>query len=402
MKKRQLSDRFMPMALNMLNNLLVPFFNVLISALVVRLVSVELWGEYTSIILLVSTFTVVSLWGSKDYLAAVFSRDPASVRLNWVKQLQARQPVTWIAAAGILILVPGVTLKLLSAGILVTRSAMLSYEPLVIYQRRFRLKLVAELSGGILLCMMIVLFHQAMSIPGFLGFCLFSELVKLGVIATAFHREFPLAFLPKFDLQALRASAGFLWLSLSGFLLYKADLYFIAIFLDNLTLAKYQVLMAFLIFIHASATYLVQPLFRRLFLQNIALVRKISARLFTNGTWMTLAALLVVNLVLEYAFGIRVSAMVLAAAWLFLLPAYYYAPLICYLFAAKRELAVLAVNTGGFISTAAACWLLNNLLDDPILAVMMAAAITQWLMLVTYILVTAKRPFKKEYIYEEK
>lgn len=390
------------MAMNLLSNLLVPFFNVLISVLVVRLVSVELWGDFTRIILLVSTFTVFSLWGSKDYLSAAFSRDPGAVQHNWKNQLASRQPVTWLAITAILILVPGLLLKLFSAGILVTRAASLSYEPLVIYHRRFRLKFAAEISGGAFLCLVIVLFHETMTVQRFLGFCVLSELIRLIIIAPAFHPEYPLSFLPKFDLKALRTSSGFLWLSLSGFLLYKADQYFIAIFLDNLTLAKYQLVMAFLILIHAAATYLVQPLFRRVLLQKLALVKNLSARLFINGVWMTLAALLMVKLVLEYAYEIRLPVSLFGAAWLFLLPAYYYAPLICYLFAASREKLVLAVNTGGFISTLAASWLLTRLLQDPMLAVMLAAAITQWLMLAVYALATPKQAVKKEYIYEKK
>ncbi|MBI5566993.1 MAG: hypothetical protein HY870_18995, partial [Chloroflexi bacterium] len=69
--------RLILVSANIANGLLLPLLNPLISIFVVRLASIELWGEYVALLIGLQLAAHIIGWGNKDYLLRQFSFSPA-------------------------------------------------------------------------------------------------------------------------------------------------------------------------------------------------------------------------------------------------------------------------------------------------------------------------------------
>ena len=87
---RRLRRRGPVIVANTANNLIVPFFGVFVSLLVVRLASVELWGAFVDVMIIVQLAAHVVGWGNKEYLLRAFSFNPADLARQWQTSLVTR------------------------------------------------------------------------------------------------------------------------------------------------------------------------------------------------------------------------------------------------------------------------------------------------------------------------
>jgi hypothetical protein len=130
----------------------VPLLNVLVALLVVRLASVERWGEVVPLLLGVQLAAHVAGWGQKEYLLRAFSRAPAQLAAAWQTSLLTRLPL--LALAGVLAALLGLPAHQWGLVLLWLLGLVLAqaHEPLVAYRRAFGLALAIDLTTlGLLL-----------------------------------------------------------------------------------------------------------------------------------------------------------------------------------------------------------------------------------------------------------
>ncbi len=63
---------------------------VLLSLVIVRFKSVELWGEYAEILIWSNLFLLFLSFGNNDYLLKTFSEHPSKVNQKWLNNILVR------------------------------------------------------------------------------------------------------------------------------------------------------------------------------------------------------------------------------------------------------------------------------------------------------------------------
>ena len=86
---------------NSFNSLLVPVFGIVVSLLVVRLTSVELWGMFVEVMIWAQLAAMVVGWGNKEFLLRAFSRQPAQMAVRWQSSLVTRSALLLPAGLGL-------------------------------------------------------------------------------------------------------------------------------------------------------------------------------------------------------------------------------------------------------------------------------------------------------------
>ena len=68
----------------------IPLGNILISWLVIRFWSADLWGQFVDYLIWVQLLAHILAWGSRDYAIRAFSRSPADITIIWFESLFTR------------------------------------------------------------------------------------------------------------------------------------------------------------------------------------------------------------------------------------------------------------------------------------------------------------------------
>lgn len=136
--------RFQLIALNALSNMSSPIGSMICSWLVIRLISPELWGAYTKIILWFMLATQLTGFGNKEYLLREFSKNPKDIFPALKSAFLARSRVFLAAACIILFLPITIILKCILIGWLLARFVYSSFDPLLLFERKFSITLILE------------------------------------------------------------------------------------------------------------------------------------------------------------------------------------------------------------------------------------------------------------------
>ena len=372
---------------NSFNSLLLPLFNVLISLWVVRVASVDLWGDFVALLVVAQLGAHVLAWGNKEYLLRAFSLDPARVAESWQSNLLTRLALFplfaliallgWSPAQGFL-------LALWTLGLVICQS----FEALVIYRRAFTAAIGIELGGiGVLLASItalgagltvdaLLLLFAAVTLGKAAALALAFRGERLSVHATASRRA---RFAPAYFGLAL----PFFLLGFSGMLQSRIDLYSVSIFLPEREVGQYQVFINLMLYLQAMANFVLTPFVKGLYRLDADAIRRVSIRLLGLGLLLTPPALFAVDWMLSRVYAIELSPLYLALGGLYVLPVYYYLPTIYALYKENRQNRVLWINLSG-----AALNLLLNLFLVPrrgALGALLATTLVQWFVLACYL-----------------
>ena len=73
-----------------MSNLILPIGNLVLSFLVTKFASVQLWGEFIEVLIIAQLGAHVVSWGNKEYLLREFSLRPAQISKIWQTSLISR------------------------------------------------------------------------------------------------------------------------------------------------------------------------------------------------------------------------------------------------------------------------------------------------------------------------
>jgi hypothetical protein len=138
--------------LNSIQNLLTPALNISISALVIRLASRELWGEFVSALITAQLIAHILAWGNKEYLLRQFSQHPQTIPQAWREVFISRFAVFLLICPVLLFLNGGLYIVWI-APLMIAQS----FEVLIVYRRGFAYAVFAEMTitGGMLTALLL-------------------------------------------------------------------------------------------------------------------------------------------------------------------------------------------------------------------------------------------------------
>ncbi len=391
--------RIIPVLGNSVYTLITPVLSVLISLLIVRLESVTLWGRFVSVLIVMNLVNHLLYWGNKEYLLREISNHPQSIPEIWRENLTSRMILLGMASF-ILLLIP---LPLIHKWIIFLwmAGAMIyqSFESLIIYKRKFIPAFATEVSVTLTLAGGIIFFRDMLTLNLISGLFMGSILLKGTILIIIFRRDVFERFSLRFRIRVFTAALPFFALGLTGMLQSKMDLYCVTWFLPEKDAGEYQIFINLLIYIQVAANVIIQPFIKNIYRMGRTVLKKLSLQLIIAGTGITLAGVAVIFAVTRWIYQIEIPGAALWWGGVYALPVYYYITKIYLLFKTGRQNQVVYVNTGGII-----CNLTLNLLLIPIYGMtgaIAAAAMTQWLMLISYLLIEKRQLLRDEMVLRE-
>lgn len=215
---------------------------MLVSLVVIQSNSLELWGEFTEALVTVNFLSVLLAFGNKDYLVRAFSKHPSTLKSQWNKIFWSRIPILIFAVTCLYFLTYDTSLFLICAVWLTLNFIQQSFDSLVLFFKNFRQTLLIELLCSILLLGFLIYFGNKITLQllllSYAGAQVIRTLLLLGMYWA--HLDFPRS--SSFSLAELKLLTPFFLLGLGGFLVDKADLLCVSIFLPHSEKASYQII----------------------------------------------------------------------------------------------------------------------------------------------------------------
>ena len=130
---------------------------VLLSLVIVRFKSVELWGEYAEILIWSNLFLLFLSFGNNDYLLKTFSEYPSKVNQTWLNNILVRSFL--LIPSGILIFFTPAFLDIEIDVLLLVLLKFLnqSFKSLIVFNRKFKLNIGVESFFLVTLLLMVIL-----------------------------------------------------------------------------------------------------------------------------------------------------------------------------------------------------------------------------------------------------
>jgi O-antigen/teichoic acid export membrane protein len=348
---------------NALNLVLVPLCGVVVSVLVVRLASADVWGRLVGWLLLAQLGAHIVAWGNKDYLVRAFSRNPSQLAQAWQTSLFTR---------AVLLVPVGIWLALQDASpwrglLLVLWCALLAYdqafEAPVVYYKRFGLAAAVDLSAIVVQVAGVLLLGPQLDFNAlvlmFIGSTLLKGVALSAIVARAL---FTRGWVGVPDWGELRAAFPLFLLTLSGLLASRVDVYAVNALLPREEVAQYQVYLNFLLMLQTGAAVLLLPFVKNLYRLGANAFLRQSFVLTGFGLAGALAGVAFIGWMFPLLYHWTLTVTQLALGVLLVLPAFYYVPVVYALYQQHRERwVVLCSFAGAAASLALSVWLLPRL-----------------------------------------
>jgi O-antigen/teichoic acid export membrane protein len=375
---------------NSVNSLLLPVFNIAISYLVIRFASVDLWGEFVQWLIIVQLGAHIVSWGNKEYLLRAFSFNPSQIAQAWQTSLISRSGL-FVLLCGMLVFVgtslpQRLLLTFWSLGLVLFQS----YDVLIVYKKDFLFAALVESLTLTALALTIIGLGTEITLEWLIFLFGLVYLFKAGIYLLRYHPLTtpqvisPVSLAHRFEFKYFKLAFPFFLLGFSGMLQSRIDLYAVNIFLSKSEVGQYQVFINLMIYLQSVSAFILIPFVKSIYRLGYRSIQKMSVRLFGLGLLMLAPALWLIHLMLTYIYQFSLSPHFLLAGGLFVLPIYFYLPIIYALYKTDRETVVLKIN---IIGTALNFGL--NLLLLPrvgMIGAVIASAISQWAMLVAYLM----------------
>lgn len=384
LRHRKYKRRAALIAANSFNSLLVPVFGIVVSLLVVRLASVELWGAFVDVMIWVQLAAMVVGWGSKEYLLRAFSRQPAQIPALWQANLVTRLALLLPVGLSLALLGWPAALWLQALAWLAALFVAGSHDAVVVYRRAFVLAAGIELAATALTVGGVLAMRAGLTVETLTAIFGLAAALRAVALSIAFRGDVWTGFFALcrgagrrlWQPANLRQAFPFFALGLSGMLQSRIDLYSVNFFLTPQDVGAYQVFSSFLLYVQSLAAFILTPFLKGVFRLGYDAIARVSARLFLFGLLIIGPALLLIWGILTFLYHLPLPALFYILGALYVLPIYYYLPTIYALYKAERQGAVLAVNLCGLAANLA----LNSVLLPRVglVGAILSATVVRW------------------------
>lgn len=220
----------------------------------------------------------------------------------------------------------------------------LSFEPLIVYYKKFTMSVTAEIIPNLFIYSCIFIFR-----PG-LKFILISYFLYYAfriVFFTLLFKKYIFintAFKKLYDFSIFKYSAGFFLLGLTGMLGSRADQYIASILLPGEELGKYQVIKNFLLYFQAVSVFVIYPYLKNFYRLKQNSVQALNKTFIAGGFIIVIPSVFFLWLIMNYIYNYSFELNTYIISVFFILPSFMYIIPVYYLYSIKKEKLVLLAN----------------------------------------------------------
>ena len=337
--------RFLTIAAHAFNKLSPPAFNIVISVIIIRIFSDELWGQFIALSLISNLAIQVISWGHKEYLIKAFSQDSKNVAFLWQQTFVSRGALYLLSLpVFIFFLTLPIDLKIGLALWTFTLYIYRSFDVLVLYYRHFNLSTILEFFGYVFLILGIILLKSDFSIIDLLWLNIAITLLK-SICIVVFYRNRIFQHLKlKPNILFFREGLPFFLPSLIGFVQSKADIYVVAFSLSQNKLAEYQIFITLLSMIHQTALLAITPYTKSMYRLNDEITNRFAWMFFKWGLAVSLFSMPVIYFIVTFYYQFKLEWSAYFMGFLLILPLFFYSIKTYQWFKHNDQYKVVAIN----------------------------------------------------------
>jgi hypothetical protein len=335
---------------NVIRQLLVSAFNVVIPFLVIHFGSKEIWGKFVPMLLFSLLAIQVINWGNKEYQLRQFSRFPNKIGVDYSTILATRLPLVF--GFGI---IGFFMFPILQAGFILLwvlgRFLIHSAEALVIFEKEFNTSIVIESGSFFVFCLSFFYLRSSLGLFPLLVLYSLYQLIK-GLGYFFFFRNYLITNI-SFDIAFYKSAFPFFLLSILGFLASKVDVYIIANLGNKITTADYQIINSLLVFIMSLSAFMYVPFTKNIYRNTDSVIGKTGRLLLLSGLLIVPAGLISVYVILKYYLHLNLPLIFYPIAFAYVFPAFAYGIDVVNLFRLQKEKTVVGFLFIGAVANAA-------------------------------------------------
>jgi O-antigen/teichoic acid export membrane protein len=362
-------------------------FNFVFSILMVRFYSAELWGSFAQLMLMMTFFTQITGWGSKDFLVREFSRNTQLSHL-WQTSLTSRMlifllmlPIIWMYGSS-------QQVTYLFTGWCLVNFVLRSFDSAIVFERKFYHAVFIELAGFLAILASFFLLGDRVTLPALISLFIGSAVLKILLYLPIFRKQYIEPIDGAFSQQYLILSIPYFLPPFISFLNAKADTFAIALTLSEKELGEYYVLVSLLSYCHAVGALALVPFLKNIYRIKAESLRKIKRAFFLGGmTWAT-GCLIATYFLLEYIYKIHFEVQVYLVSALAMPPFFIYYLLMQEFFKNDKPYPVVIINLVTAVVNFAVSLVLIHFLG--FLGGLIAFATMQWMILFGFVITRNK------------
>jgi O-antigen/teichoic acid export membrane protein len=320
-------------------------------------------------------------WGNKDFLLREFSLEPMNLHQHWHKNMHAR---IWMFSLAFIIpffLPITLKLKLLLLVFLAARFLYQSYDVIILFKKRFATSILFESIAFLIIALWVWYNSTTITLNRLVAVYTLSEIIKALGMYLVFRKEFPLRRIG-FHWEYFRNALPFFLLGFTGLFQSKVDLICVTIFLSKTQIAQYQVYMGFLLLVQSSSSFILAPFAKNIYRLKKDSIMRIAFRLLIIGIITSAIAIPMVNYIIIKLYHFSLPMAALLSGGLFVIPVFYYSPIIYYLLKLNSQRKILLINIVGITLAFTLNMILIPTSTNGISGATDAIAITQWVLLI--------------------
>lgn len=384
LRQPRLRRRALTVLTNTFNSLIVPGFGVLVSLVVVRRGSTELWGAFVEIMIYVQLAAHIVGWGNKEYLLRAFSFSPAHIAQEWQTSLITRLALLVPVGAVVVALMPSPTLAGLALAWCAGLVLYQANDVLILYRKDFVYSIAVELAAIALMVGAVVWQGSNLTVSGLVFWFALTAWLKAAAFLLRYRGHVLVGWVGRFWPRYFRLALLFFLLGFTGLLQSRVDLYAVNYYLAPVRVGQYQVFINLMLYLQSISAFILMPFAKTIYRLDVTTISRMSIRLLALGIAIVIPGLFLVYAVLVYLYQYTVPPAAMLLGGLMVLPSYFYLPIIYSFFRANRQIVVLEVNLIGIAASLGLSVLL--LPQIGMTGALTASAASQWLMLVIYVI----------------
>jgi O-antigen/teichoic acid export membrane protein len=352
-------SKFLQRLLMISNGVVFQLINAFSTAIIAYYVMANkhtaIWGKFAGIWVLISLFTMVFNFGSKDYLLKEYSKSKMLAFDVTRTNLVLRFPLLLVCIIISCFLFPLDQLFLIII-ILLASFVVNSFHPILIYEKRFNFLLIVELIA--ILSQLIFLFSSYKGLQ--LNYLIISFLIYYLIKCFSIFFIYGAALISssiQINFSKLKPLLPFFLLALGGMLVNKADFIIVTALLDDISKAHYQVISTFSTMGIIAAHALLQPFVKQIYRINWDSFNNIAKKYFFAGVLLSLLFTVVVYFVISVFFKFNLSTISLVLLYAIELIFFATNPMIFFLFRNDKQHDLVTIVMVAGIFTLLCAWL---------------------------------------------
>jgi O-antigen/teichoic acid export membrane protein len=319
MRQKKTFKRFKTISLYGLSQLLGVTSILLLSLLVVKFHSVELWGVYAEILIWSNFFLLFLAFGNHDYLLKAFSNSPSTINQQWTNNVLARS-LLLIPSFVLIYFIPAFNaLEILMMFLLFFQFLSQSFKVLIVYHRKFTLTIWIELAYNIILFILVISLLETLTIKTLLLILVIAQGVRFIGYAAFFLKDFQ-NIIFRFQYMNIQKSIPFFIPLAVGTIRTKVDAYYGVHFFSIVNLSKYQIFLSFLALAQMTSSFAITPYLKNFYRSKNTLILKVQKQFFIYGWVFALLMCGIMFIVISKIYELDFTDNQYILAFIFMIP----------------------------------------------------------------------------------